>query len=489
MKHQKKLILIVLFMLIQTAGLFAKDYKASFFHIKHDGNTLNTRSIQFAIDYIHKNGGGRLVFHVGRYLTGSIHLKSNVTLQLEEGAVLLGSTNPFDYDRIGQTALIHARDIENVGITGKGMIDGQGRALANNSIAYANDGLIEDILKYDRTRESIRPMIIYFFNVNNVTIKDLILQNSACWLQTYERCKNMVIDNITVNNVAFWNSDGIDVVDCQNVTITNNNIDAADDGICLKSHTEGFFCNNILIENNIVRTSANGIKLGTAGKGGFRNIKAINNTVYNTYRSAIALQSVDGGFLEDILIDGLKSINTGNVIYLRLGERVVGKKSTMDRISIKNVVADVPFEKADAGYDYEGPIEDMPRNISPIVIAGLPGQYINDVTFTNFKISYPGRGSKFVAYVPLDKLDSIPEQPAQYPEFSQFKELPAWGIYVRHAKNINFSNLHLTAEKKDYRLPIIMDDVHGALLKKVTFEQIDQKKLLYTQKSTDIKVQ
>ncbi|MEO5912135.1 MAG: glycosyl hydrolase family 28 protein [Pelobium sp.] len=488
MKHQKKFMLIVLLVMLQAAGAFAKDYKASFFHIKNDGTTLNTRSIQFAIDYINKNGGGRLVFYVGRYLTGSIHLKSNVTLQLEEGAVLLGSTNPFDYDRIGQTALIHARDLENVAITGKGMIDGQGRELANNSIAYANDGLIEDVLKYDRTRESIRPMVIYFFNCTNVTIKDLILKNSACWLQTYERCKNMLIDNITVNNVAFWNSDGIDIVDCQNVVITNNNIDAADDGICLKSHTAGFFCNNILIENNIVRTSANGIKLGTAGKGGFRNIKAINNTVYNTYRSAIALQSVDGGFLEDILIDGLKSTNTGNVIYLRLGERVVGKKSTMNRISIKNVTADVPFGKADAGYDYEGPIEDMPRNISPIIIAGLPGQYIEDVTFTNFNISYPGRGSEMVAYVALDKLDSIPEQPAQYPEFSQFKEIPAWGIYVRHAKNINFANIHLTAEKKDYRLPIIMDDVQGAQLKKVTFEQIDQKKLLFTQKSTDIKV-
>lgn len=478
----------MLFVLLQSTAVFAKDYKASFFHIKSDGTTMNTRSIQFAIDYISKNGGGRLVFYVGRYLTGSIHLKSNVTIQLEEGAVLLGSTNPFDYDRITNTALIHARDLENVGITGKGMIDGQGRALANNSIAYANDGLIEDILKYDRTRESIRPMVIYFFNCNNVTIKDVILQNSACWLQTYERCKNMVIDNITVNNVAFWNSDGIDVVDCDNVVITNNKIDAADDGICLKSHNEKFYCNNILIENNIVRTSANGIKLGTAGKGGFRNIKIINNIVYNTYRSAIALQSVDGGFLEDIVVDGLKSTNTGNVIFLRLGERLAGKKSTMNRISIKNVVADVPFGKADAGYDYEGPIEDMPRNISPIIIAGLPGQYINDVNFSNFEVSYPGAGSKYMAYIGLDELDKIPEVPDGYPEFSMFKEVPAWGIYVRHAKNINFSNISLKAEKKDYRLPIVMDDVHEAQLKKISFEQIGQKKLLHTYKSTGVTV-
>src|ERR1044071_8485504 len=88
----------------------AEDYPASLFNIYSDGVTLNTRSIQFAIDYIHQQGGGRLVFDVGRYLTGSIHLKSNVTLHLMEGAVLLGALNPFDYDREGFTALILAND-------------------------------------------------------------------------------------------------------------------------------------------------------------------------------------------------------------------------------------------------------------------------------------------------------------------------------------------------------------------------------------------
>src|ERR1700751_6156205 len=85
---------------------FAKDYPASLFGIYSDGVTLNTRSIQFAIDYIHKEGGGRLVFDVGRFRTGSIHLKSNVTLHLLEGAVIVGSLNPFDYDSLRFTALI-----------------------------------------------------------------------------------------------------------------------------------------------------------------------------------------------------------------------------------------------------------------------------------------------------------------------------------------------------------------------------------------------
>src|SRR6476620_6416678 len=113
----------------------SKDYPASLFGIYSDGVTLNTRSIQFAIDYINQQGGGRLVFDVGRYLTGSIHLKTNVTIHLLEGAVLLGALNPLDYDREGFTALILCHDQQNIGITGKGVIDGQGRQVANNVAA------------------------------------------------------------------------------------------------------------------------------------------------------------------------------------------------------------------------------------------------------------------------------------------------------------------------------------------------------------------
>ncbi|MEO5984347.1 MAG: glycoside hydrolase, partial [Ferruginibacter sp.] len=101
----------------QSVQSWAKDYPASLFGIYSDGTTLNTRSIQFGIDYIHQQGGGRLVFDVGRFLSGSIHLKSNVTLHLVEGAVLLGVVNPLDYDRKGFTALVFAHDQQNIAIT------------------------------------------------------------------------------------------------------------------------------------------------------------------------------------------------------------------------------------------------------------------------------------------------------------------------------------------------------------------------------------
>jgi len=117
----------------------AKDYPASLFGVNPNGTVLNTRSIQFGIDYINQNGGGRLVFPAGKYLTGCIHFKSDVTIQLDEGAVLLGSINPFDYDRQNtpfdhnfntSLALILGLNQHNFGITGKGTIDGQGKELA-----------------------------------------------------------------------------------------------------------------------------------------------------------------------------------------------------------------------------------------------------------------------------------------------------------------------------------------------------------------------
>ena len=125
-----KKIVITCVALILTLSMFAKDYKASLFDIKSDGVTLNTASIQYAIDYISANGGGQLNFYVGRYLTGSFHLKPNVTIQLHEGAVLVAFQSIYDYVSVNNTqALILADNVENIGITGKGVIEGHGQGV------------------------------------------------------------------------------------------------------------------------------------------------------------------------------------------------------------------------------------------------------------------------------------------------------------------------------------------------------------------------
>jgi len=314
-----------------------------------------------------------------------------------------------------------------------------------------------------------------------------LLKDPGSWNQQYDQCRNVVIDGIMVDSKSYWNNDGVDIVDCDSVSITNSYFDAADDGICLKSHSSDFICQNVFITNNRIRTSANGIKFGTASYGGFCNIRIINNLVFDTYRSAITFAAVDGGFVEDIVVDSLRSINTGNVIFLRIGERRAGKKGKMKNISISNVYAEVPSTKPDAGYNYEGPVEDMPRNISPSSIAGMPDMKIENVTLKNIEIRYPGGGNPSFAKVGLDELDKVPEMAASYPEFSMFKELPAWGFYIRHVKGITFENVILICDKKDYRTAVVLDDVAGANLRSLkVFEPGGKKKPVYSYRSTGV---
>ena len=458
----------------------AKDYPASFFGIYSDGITLNTRSIQFAIDYIHKEGGGRLVFDVGRFLTGSIHLKSNVTLHLREGAVIVGSLNPWDYDRQIFTALVLSEGQENIAITGDGVIDGQGRQVARNVVDLVHRGLIKDAFRNDRPEVEDRPMLVYFRNCTNVTIQKVTMRNAAAWVQTYDQCAALNIDSITVDSRAFWNNDGLDIVDCDSVTVANSYIDAADDGICLKSHDPNKVCQNINIRNCVIRSSASGIKFGTASLGGFRNIRIANIRIFDTYRSAVALEAVDGGSIGNVEIDSLQVSHIGNLVFLRIGERTSGKRGKLDNIRINHVVAEIAANKADSGYEYEGPIEHMPRNISPaVIIAGLPGSPVTNVSLDNIQIKHPGGGNSKFANVALNELDSVPENAAGYPEFSMFGELPAWGIYIRHAEGIHLSNADLSCLKKDYRTSIVLDDVHYSQFVSLKLKPTDSKKGFY----------
>ena len=224
----------------------------------------------------------------------------------------------------------------------------------------------------------------------------------------------------------------------------------------------------------MARSSASGIKFGTVSRGGFKDIRIINNKVFDTYRSAITIQSVDGAEIENIIVDSLDAVNTSNAIYIRTGKRWHGgKKGYLRDVTLSNIRVEVPLEKADAGYSYDGPVEDLPRNISPAGIVGIPDLPIENVTLKNVEIVYPGGGNKDYAYrgTSQEELAEIPEMIDYYPEFSQFKELPAWGLFIRHAKGITLDNVSLTAGKKDYRPAIVADDVRGLVIKDIKIDE------------------
>lgn len=441
-----------------------------------DGKTLNTNAIQKAIDEAFKNKGGQVVFPKGCFLSGSIQLKSNVTLFFEEGAVLLGSTNPKDYykmefpgrpdspkkDDNSQLALILAHKSNNIAIKGKGEIDGQGLklALAIDSLHHAGI-TVDPNYNYRRHRpnETMRPKLFRFSQCKNILVEGLKVGQASCWGLSFELCNNLTINKLNIVNRAYWNNDGIDITDSKNVKITNCKIDAADDAICLKSYYPGFYNDSIYIANCNIRSSASAIKFGTASIGGFKNIKIEDIKVFDTFRSAIAIQTVDGGFIENVSVNNISAVNTGNAIFLRLGHRSGEKPGSLKNITIKNVKVQIPFGRPDINYDLRGPEVNFFHNPFSSAIVGIPGYKIENVTLENFEISYPGRASKSMAYMPLSRLDQVPEEITASPEFSMFGEYPAYGLYVRHAQDIRLNNIKFTLDDVDFRPAFVFDDV------------------------------
>ncbi|MCB9247556.1 MAG: glycoside hydrolase family 28 protein [Ignavibacteriales bacterium] len=465
-------ILLVIFLLISLTGVSLtanKEFNVTDYGAIANSKTLNSNQIQKAIDIAHNSGGGKVVIPKGKFLTGSIILKSNVELHLQKDAVLLGSTNPYDYKGISRwKSLVLAENQNNVSITGKGRIDGQGRALALNvdSLFYVGE-LDSNYYNFKRKRpnEYMRPQLLEFVNCSKIKITGVTIKDASCWVQSYEKCRELVIDSITVDSDAYWNNDGIDIIDCKNVSITNSFVNSADDGICLKSENPETFNDSIYIANCTVRSSASAIKFGTSSKGGFKNVKIENIKVYDTFRSAIALESVDGGILENIEVNNIFAVNTGNAIFIKLGHRNKdGKVGTLKNIHISNVRVQIPFEAPDLEYEIRGPQLEFFHNPFPASITGLPGHFVENVVLENIDIVYPGRGNNGLAIIPLNRLNDVPESENEYPEFHMFGELPAWAFYVRHVKGLTMKNIYVRAEAADYRPAFVFDDVNDLKL-------------------------
>jgi polygalacturonase len=431
-----------------------------------DGKVLDTQAIQAAIDAAQQAGGGRVILPAGIFLSGSVELKSHVELRVEAGATLLGSASRANYRQNHQWyALLLADGQEEVEISGSGTIDGQGRELAQDVIRRIKAGEIADPMENHRPGEGQRPLLVAFRKCRQVRVSGVMLRDSACWVEDYDQCEGLVIENLRVNSVAYWNNDGMDITDCTKVRITGCDVNSADDGICLKSQDPAGGCADVEISNCRIRSSASALKFGTASWGGFRNIRAHDLTVYDTFRSAVALECVDGGGLQNVLIENVKATNTGNAIFLRLGHRNLNAPvGRLSDVTIRNVRVAVPSGAPDAGYETAGPTVRAPHNLFPCSITGLPGHPVSNVVLDNISVLYAGGGVPERAQVPVNALGQVPEQAERYPEFSMFGELPAWGFYVRHAQGITFTNCHFTLQQPDFRPAMLFDDVQGLRL-------------------------
>ena len=427
---------------------------------KGDGTTLDTAAINRAIDACHAGGGGMVYLGPGTYLCGTVILKSNVTLYLEAGAILLGSKNIADYSPqsgpaaggdAGQNHLIFARDAENVGLAGPGRIDGQGPAFWTQRTDHKplppeegwRDNIAHNWTKLDRPS----PML-EFYNCKNLRIEDVRIQNSPGWTLRPINCDNVFIRGIYIKNPVYGpNCDGIDPTCCHNVFISDCLIDTGDDAICLKSENpyggDLRVSKNITITNCVISGCCNGIKFGTATRGGYENVVITNCVIFNEdvplnerIECGIAIEMVDGGWIDGVLISNIRMQRARTPIFIRRGNRRPrpdGTPGTVRGIMIENVHAT--------------------GAILTSLIAGLPGFDVEDVTLSNIRVDSEEGGS--ADWITRE----ISELPKEYPNARTFGRLPAYGIYVRHATGVRLRNIEFTIAAGEARPAIHCDDV------------------------------
>jgi hypothetical protein len=368
-------------------------------------------------------------------------------------------------------ALIMADGAEHISIMGSGTIDGQGLALALNVDSLHHTGERPDP-NYNQRRlrpsETARPKLFFLHGCSDVRMDGVRLRNSANWGLSLHLCEQVKLTRLDIENRAYWNNDGIDLTDCKHVLVADCQINAADDGVCLKSYHADSECYDIEVARCDIRSSASAVKFGTASWGGFRKIHVHDIKIQDTFRSAIAIESVDGGVADGILVERIDAKNTGNAFFLRLGQRAGNRPSVLRNVTIRQLKCEVPFGRPDEAYDLRGPEVDYFHNPFPSSICGYPDHRIENVTLEDIEVSYPGQATKGMAYIPLWRIKDIPEQIQKSPEFTMFGELPAWALYARHVDGLTLRNCQFTLRDADFRPAYVFDDTHDVIMNSVT---------------------
>ena len=441
-------------------------YNVKDFGAKADGITIDSDAINKAIEAASYSGGGTVYFPAGTYASYTIRLKSNISLFIDQGAIILGAeeTSAAGYDNpepktsydayqdFGhnhwKNSLIWGEGLHDISVVGQGLLWGKGLTTSDDENMPMGEGNKAIGLKLCR----------------NVNIKDISILHGGHFAILATGVDNLTLDNLKVDT----DRDGFDIDCCKNVHISNCTVNSPnDDGICLKSSfalgyaraTENATIVNCQVSGYDEGTLLDGtfkravkkiysdstvtgrIKLGTESNGGFKNI-TITNCLFD-YSRGLALETVDGGLLEDINISNITMRDiTNSPIFIRLGARMRGPDSVKAggcrRIILSNIIA--------YNVDYR----------HGCIISGLQGNEIDDLQMSNIRFYFKGGGTKDVA----NRI--VPEYEKDYPEPFYWEVMPAYGFFFRHVRNLKMHDVEISFMNTDQRPSFILDDVREA---------------------------
>lgn len=468
-----KIIYILLLFTALTPAVKANRYSVIDFGARGDGQTIDSDAINKAIEAASLSGGGTVYFPAGTYASYSIRLKSHISLFLEQGAIILaadpqGETgydapepniwgDSLHYQDFGHShwhnSLIWGKDLVNISILGPGTIYGKG------------------LTREGPHRSPIGNKAIALKNCRNVMLKNFTILYGGHFAILATGVDNLTISNLKIDT----NRDGIDIDCCKNVRISDCTINSPwDDALCLKSSFALGYARaieNVTITNCQVTGFDRGtlidgtyrkneghlvpdregptgrIKFGTESNGGFRKI-SISNCIFEHCRG-LALESVDGGLLEDIAISNMVMNDIINSpFFLRLGGRMRGPADAavgeLRRVSIDNVVV----YNADSRFSS--------------IISGIPGHDIEDIRLSNISIWYKPINPQNDT-IP----ETVPEYEKAYPEPQKFGIIPAYGFFIRHVKNVELTNVKVHFLEGETRPAMMLRDVKGIELRNV----------------------
>ncbi|HVP49564.1 MAG TPA: glycosyl hydrolase family 28-related protein [Bryobacteraceae bacterium] len=440
--------------LIASSPLDVHDFGA-----KGDGATKDTQAIQAAIDKVSSSGGGTVVLPPGKYVSGTIHLRSNLTLQIDQGAVLMFSPDDEDFDPYeelpyhiaappqkteSQVSFVShilperrrlsappAYDDTETTYFHYALLAGDGV----HNVAIRGTGAIES----NRTRRG-GPKPIGIKNSEWISVRGITIRNAPNYNISFAGTDHIEVEGVTLIN-GF--ADGVDFDGCRYVRVSNCYIDAWDDAVCPKASWalgKRRATEHLVVANCVLRTSCNHFKFGTESAGDLKDISVTNCVMLKRDKGrkalgGIALESVDGANIDGVVVSNISMEDVISPIFIRLGARGRGMDKpapgSIRNISIQNVVAR--------------------RAMLASTITGIDTGRVQNVSIDGFNVTAMGG----VAARELN----VPEAPAKYPDPDMFGDLPALALYGRHVDGLTLRNVKVHSEEPDGRPAVILDDV------------------------------